>query len=212
MPFEDARPDGFRFLNEISEVHTSGSAIQAHRVGTININACQHSGALVPPESYSDGFHVKSTIREDDIPPGVDWDPNEPVLRVQSFDSGSASWVAFEVTGELDTFSANRLQNYVIESLASRSKWSLILDLRKLEFIDAAGMRCLARCFSVCHSLGGFCHLLVRPGGHIYRALRIVGVDTYISPNRSIAAAVSSEVEAMRSHWKIRTRNCIADF
>lgn len=55
----------------------------------------------------------------------------------------------------------------------------VVVDLSDLTFIDAAGLRALARTAHRVHRAGRRLHL-VRPDGNLRRLLRLAGLDDFI--------------------------------
>jgi anti-anti-sigma factor len=77
------------------------------------------------------------------------------------------------LTGELDLDSANRLEEEVREVCASGS--GLVIDLRKVTFMDSTGLRVLILAGMLCEEKGH--ELRIIPGEGIQRTLEVSGLD-----------------------------------
>ena len=77
------------------------------------------------------------------------------------------------VTGELDLDSANKLEEAVREACASGAE--LVIDLRKVTFMDSTGLRVLIVAGTLCEEMGH--ELRIIPGEDIQRILEISGLD-----------------------------------
>jgi anti-anti-sigma factor len=77
------------------------------------------------------------------------------------------------LTGELDLDSANRLEEEVREVCASGA--ALVIDLRKVTFMDSTGLRVLILAGTLCGEKGH--ELRIIPGEDIQRTLEVSGLD-----------------------------------
>jgi anti-anti-sigma factor len=77
------------------------------------------------------------------------------------------------LTGELDLDSANKLEEEVREVCASGA--GLVIDLRKVTFMDSTGLRVLVVAGTLCEEIGH--ELRIIPGEDIQRILEISGLD-----------------------------------
>ena len=77
------------------------------------------------------------------------------------------------LTGELDIDSANELEEAVREVCASAT--GLVIDLRKVTFMDSTGLRVLIVAGALCEETGN--ELRIIPGEDIQRILEISGLD-----------------------------------
>jgi anti-anti-sigma factor len=77
------------------------------------------------------------------------------------------------LTGELDLDSANELEEAVREVYASGA--GLVIDLRKVTFMDSTGLRVLIVAGTLCEEEGH--ELQIIPGEDIQRILEISGLD-----------------------------------
>jgi len=77
------------------------------------------------------------------------------------------------LTGELDMDSANELEEAVREVCASGT--GLVIDLRKVTFMDSTGLRVLIVAGTLCEETGH--ELRIIPGEDIQRILEISGLD-----------------------------------
>lgn len=77
------------------------------------------------------------------------------------------------LTGELDIDSATDLEEAVREVCASGT--DLVIDLRKVTFMDSTGLRVLIVAGALCEEIGH--ELAIIPGEDIQRILEISGLD-----------------------------------
>jgi len=77
------------------------------------------------------------------------------------------------LTGELDLDSANKLEEAVREVCASGA--DLVIDLRKVTFMDSTGLRALIVAGTLCEENGH--ELRIVPGEDIQRILEMTGLD-----------------------------------
>jgi anti-anti-sigma factor len=77
------------------------------------------------------------------------------------------------LTGELDLESASELEEAVREVCAAGA--GLVIDLRKVTFIDSTGLRVLIVAGTLCEETGH--ELLIIPGEDIQRTLEMTGLD-----------------------------------
>jgi stage II sporulation protein AA (anti-sigma F factor antagonist) len=77
------------------------------------------------------------------------------------------------LTGELDMDSASKLEEAVREVGASGT--GLVIDLRKVTFMDSTGLRVLIVAATLCEEMGH--ELRIIPGEDIQRILEISGLD-----------------------------------
>ena len=77
------------------------------------------------------------------------------------------------LTGELDVDSANKLEEAVREVCASGT--GLVIDLRKVTFMDSTGLRVLIVAGALCEEMGH--ELRIIPGEDIQRILEMTGLD-----------------------------------
>jgi anti-anti-sigma factor len=77
------------------------------------------------------------------------------------------------LTGELDMDSANKLEDAVREVCVSGTE--LVIDLRKVTFMDSTGLRVLIVAGTLCEETGH--ELRIIPGEDIQRILEISGLD-----------------------------------
>jgi anti-anti-sigma factor len=77
------------------------------------------------------------------------------------------------LTGELDLDSANKLEEAVREVCASGA--GLVIDLRKVTFMDSTGLRVLIVAGTLCEEKGH--ELRIIPGEDIQRVLEMTGLD-----------------------------------
>ncbi len=77
------------------------------------------------------------------------------------------------LTGELDLDSANDLEEAVRKVCASGA--GLVIDLRKVTFMDSTGLRVLIVAATLCEEQGH--ELRIIPGEEIQRILEMTGLD-----------------------------------
>ena len=77
------------------------------------------------------------------------------------------------LAGELDVDSANKLEEAVREVCASGT--GLVIDLRKVTFMDSTGLRVLIVAGTLCEEKGH--ELRIIPGEDIQRILEMTGLD-----------------------------------
>jgi anti-anti-sigma factor len=97
--------------------------------------------------------------------------PNVAPLSIR--DTAGADRHTLALTGELDLGSASKLEEAVREVCASGSE--LVIDLRKVTFMDSTGLRVLIVAGTLCEENGH--ELRIIPGEDIQRILEMTGLD-----------------------------------
>ena len=97
--------------------------------------------------------------------------PNIAPLSIRN--SIRAGTDTLALTGELDIDSASKLEEAVREVCASGT--GLVIDLRKVTFMDSTGLRVLIVAGALCEEMGH--ELRIIPGEDIQRILEITGLD-----------------------------------
>jgi anti-anti-sigma factor len=97
--------------------------------------------------------------------------PNLAPLSIR--DTAGAERHTLALTGELDLGSANKLEEAVREVCASGAE--LVIDLRKVTFMDSTGLRVLIVAGTLCEENGH--ELRIIPGEDIQRILEMTGLD-----------------------------------
>jgi anti-anti-sigma factor len=97
--------------------------------------------------------------------------PNITPLTIR--DTVRAGGHTLVLTGELDMDSANGLEEAVRDVCASGT--GLVIDLRKVTFMDSTGLRVLVVAGTLCEETGH--ELRIIPGEDIQRILEISGLD-----------------------------------
>jgi anti-anti-sigma factor len=97
--------------------------------------------------------------------------PNITPLSIRS--TARAGTHTLALTGELDIDSASKLEEAVREVCASGT--GLVIDLRKVTFMDSTGLRVLILAGTLCEEMGH--ELRIIPGEDIQRILEISGLD-----------------------------------
>lgn len=98
-------------------------------------------------------------------------------MALLNVDTQSADGQArIALSGELDISSAARVEDE-LSSLQAQSPKVLVLDLRKLEFMDSTGLRLIVRADEAART-GGTRFVIVRGPEAVQRVFQIVGLDT----------------------------------
>ena len=97
--------------------------------------------------------------------------PNITPLSIRNTSRAGGHTLA--LTGELDMDSASKLEEAVREVCASGTE--LVIDLRKVTFMDSTGLRVLIVAAALCEEKGH--ELRIIPGEDIQRILEITGLD-----------------------------------
>jgi anti-sigma B factor antagonist len=84
--------------------------------------------------------------------------------------------VLIEVAGDLDAVSAD-IARELLKSLADQPGVHLVVDLRRLEFLDSTGLGVLAGAASRVAHAGGEMALIRPAGGAVLRVLRVTGLE-----------------------------------
>ena len=97
--------------------------------------------------------------------------PNIAPLSIRNTVGGGRHTLT--LTGELDLGSADKLEEAVREVCASGAE--LVIDLRKVTFVDSTGLRVLIVAGTLCEENGH--ELRIIPGDDIQRILEMTGLD-----------------------------------
>ena len=100
-------------------------------------------------------------------------------------------YIIVEVLGELDLISAPCLQEELLGILVQRGN-KVILDLSRLTFMDAAGLRVLLAINRRAGLLGGT-FSLAAPQGSVARILELTGLDQYLAVFPTVAKAIAAD-------------------
>jgi anti-sigma B factor antagonist len=104
--------------------------------------------------------------------------------------------VVLGVSGEIDVNTAPILNTAICEALAGRPS-ALVLDLSRVRFLSAAGLRVLAQ---TADQIGGSTHLaLVSSGGVVNTVIRLIGLDATFSLYKTVDDALASVSKVMES-------------
>jgi anti-anti-sigma factor len=101
-------------------------------------------------------------------------------------------WPVLEVTGEIDLATAPQLQDHLIEAINEHRSADLVLDMTKVEFCDASGLRVLVRAHRWIQQRGGRLRL-VCPKGPLLRILRITTLTRLLSVHPTMEDALADE-------------------
>jgi anti-anti-sigma factor len=94
-------------------------------------------------------------------------------LRVRAVDVGCRALL--RIAGPLDAVTSPALGES-LEPFRRRGQW-LIVDLRRVEYIETPGLRLLMTVNEELQAEGGQLCLVVRPGSRVERTVRLVGLD-----------------------------------
>ena len=116
---------------------------------------------------------------------------SETVFAQCTVDRSLPGCVVLRMTGELDAFSAVKIEEQVASSVVAGSR-KLVLDLAELEFIDSSGIRLLMQVIS--RKTPETEAILVYPQpGPARRALDIVGIGRVIRAVDTLYEAVAEQ-------------------
>ncbi|MFD7435305.1 STAS domain-containing protein [Streptomyces sp. NPDC059861] len=99
-------------------------------------------------------------------------------------------WTVVEVTGELDIATADALRGYLDGIVAAYAPVGVVLDLSRLQFCDASGLRVLVGAHRAVLRRHGRLRL-VCPDGMISLVLRITALATLIPVHATLAEALT---------------------
>jgi anti-anti-sigma factor len=116
-------------------------------------------------------------------------DPGQ-LLSVTTLPSARAGRVVIEVVGEVDTYTAPVLEACLRSQVTRRGLRQLVVDLRRVTFLGAAGVAVLARAQRRCRMRDA--RLVLRTTGRrsVLRTLRLTGLADLVDVD---AAEVDSE-------------------
>jgi anti-sigma B factor antagonist len=102
-------------------------------------------------------------------------------------------WPVLEVAGEIDLATAPRLQDHLLEAINDHDQPSgLIVDLTRVEFCDASGLRVLVRAHRWISQRGGRLRLIC-PDGQLMRILHITELTRLLSVHPSLEHALADQ-------------------
>jgi anti-sigma B factor antagonist len=101
---------------------------------------------------------------------------NGPILQIDV--GGDGAGVTVTVAGEIDIAAVSRLEHARATALAEHPS-RLLIDLRRVDFIDSSGLKFLLETERLSKSAGWKLQLL-RPGESARRALVLTGVDKHL--------------------------------
>jgi anti-sigma B factor antagonist len=117
-----------------------------------------------------------------------------PLLAIDIEDSGGASIVA--LSGELDLSTIPRMAAPLMEQV--RQRRAVLVDLRKLIFIDSSGLGVLIEASR--ESNGNPLHVVIGPGSQVERIFGITGIGeampVFSDREQALAALLSRGGEA----------------
>jgi anti-sigma B factor antagonist len=114
-------------------------------------------------------------------------------LRVSSSRLGATTYVV-AVTGELDLYSAEQLQQKLSELIGEGAR-SIVVDLMGVSFMDSAGLSVLVSAANKVRSAGGK-FVVAADDRRILRVLEITGLDQKIHVEASLLEAVEYVVDS----------------
>ncbi|MFD0684514.1 STAS domain-containing protein [Actinomadura fibrosa] len=101
-------------------------------------------------------------------------------------------WAVVTVEGELDVYTAPRLEAYLAEALGLRTPPLVALEVSALRFCDSAGLNAFLRGWKRAQALGGRL-VLVGPTGRLTSLLRITGLDQNLDILDEVPVDLSGE-------------------
>jgi anti-anti-sigma factor len=118
-------------------------------------------------------------------------DYTPPLFSASSLHTGP--WPVLEVAGEIDLATAPQLQDHLIEAINGHDRSAdLILDMTKVEFCDASGLRVLVSAHRWIQRRGGRLRLIC-PEGPLLRILRITTLTRLLSVHPTMEHALADE-------------------
>jgi anti-sigma B factor antagonist len=88
-------------------------------------------------------------------------------------------WSVIAVSGELDLYTAPRLEAELSQVVSSRSEPQVAIDLSALKFCDSSGLNAILRAWKGIKAVGGRL-VLLRPTPRVANVLNLTGLDRRI--------------------------------
>ena len=96
------------------------------------------------------------------------------------------------LAGEIDLYTAPRLQSELAAALATEQPVRLVVDMSGVEFCDSTGMNVLLAAHRRAREQGGYLEL-ARPGPAVRKILQVTGLETVFTVLEDPAAAVPGQ-------------------
>ena len=125
-------------------------------------------------------------------PEGVLWPPADladsvPVMELQVSTASQAGHIAITAVGELDLYTAPRLQQALAAALTEQDFGRVVVDLSGVEFCDSTGMNVLLSGMKRAKERGGTFELAA-PRPAVRRILQVTGLDTVFTVHDAVPA------------------------
>ena len=130
------------------------------------------------------------------------------LLSVTALPSVRPGHVVVEVVGEVDAYTAPLLDACLATQTRRHGVATLIVDMRRVTFLGAAGVAVLARAQRRCRMRGARLPVLPDGRGRVVRPIRLCGLDGVLRPgpadagpaaSRAVRAGTPSRAGARRS-------------
>jgi anti-sigma B factor antagonist len=121
--------------------------------------------------------------------------PFAPLLDVRIVPRGPH--VVVQAAGELDISTASLLQNFAERAMEGGHPPAVILDLTRLRFCDASGLRAMIATSRRIHQARGSLAVVVDPDGPVARLLKITDMDRLLLIRDKLEHAVNECPESL---------------
>lgn len=95
-------------------------------------------------------------------------------------------WVVVEVGGELDLYTAPNFRDSVLEAASDEAAPKVIVDFRRLGFIDSSGLGAIIACLKHLRERDGELTLAAPEGSGLRRLLDLTGLDRVLTIYRTV--------------------------
>lgn len=119
-------------------------------------------------------------------PPGARAD-SVPVMELQVSTASQAGHAVVSAVGELDLYTAPRLQQALAALLGEQELDRVVVDLSGVEFCDSTGMNVLLSGMKRVRERGGVFELAA-PRPAVQRILQVTGLDTVFTVHDAVPA------------------------
>ncbi|MFR9805444.1 anti-sigma factor antagonist [Pseudonocardia sp. RS010] len=116
----------------------------------------------------------------------------EQLLRVESRRTGSATVVT--VSGEVDMYTAPRLEAAVGRALADPAVGPIVVDLTNVEFLDQAGLAALVDAHRAAERQDDPLRVVVDHNRPVIRPLEITGLERVLALYHDVAEALGEPI------------------
>jgi anti-sigma B factor antagonist len=110
-----------------------------------------------------------------------------PVMELQVSTASQSGHIAITAVGELDLYTAPRLQQALSAALSEQDVHRVIVDLSGVEFCDSTGMNVLLSGMKRVKERGGTFELAA-PRSSVRRILQVTGLDTVFTVHDAVPA------------------------